>query len=315
MEPAAGYLSPAYAAAVSSAGVPRPLPRSGGWIIERTVAVAGTGAAAPCDAMGSYPLFCCARWRELAADLDALDRPLVSLVVVTDPFGDYTAAELGASFPDRVARYKDHFVADLSRPLESFVSDHHRRYARAAARDVEVERCATPADFVDDWTALYGVLIRRHGITGIAAFSRAAFAAQLAVPGVALYRAVARDGGDTLGMTLWYRQGDVAYYHLGAYSERGYALRASFPLFWRAFEELAAQGVRWVDLGAGAALGGAGGQGTEGLVRFKRGWSTETRPTYLCGRIFRPAAYADLVRARGLHDVAYFPAYRHGEFT
>jgi hypothetical protein len=311
-----GYLSRAYAASMAPAGPPRALARSGAWIVERSIpAAAAADLPALRDAMGSYPIFCCPRWPELAADLEALGArdPPVSLVLVTDPFGDYSQAELRAGFPDRMIPFKEHFVADLSRPLESFVSAHHRRYARAAGRDVQVERCAYPGDWLDDWCGLYGVLIDRHAIDGIPAFSRAAFAAQLAVPGIEAFRAYT-DDGVTAGMALWYRQGDVAYYHLAAYSPRGYQLRASFPIFWLAFTQLAARGVRWLSLGAGAALGG--GQGSEGLVRFKRGWSTGTRPTYLCGRIFRPGVYAELARARGLPtSTAYFPAYRDGEFA
>lgn len=310
-----GYLNRGYVASVSPAGVPRELPRSGAWIVERPIAPAAgrRGGVAARDAMGSYPLFCCPRWRELPGDLDALARQdrIVSLVLVSDPFGDYTTADLRACFPDLMIPFKDHFVADLSRPLDSFVSPHHRRYARAAGRGLQIERCAAPGAWIDDWCDLYDVLIHRHGIDGIPAFSRAAFVAQLDVPGMEAFRAHA--DGVTVGMLLWYRQGDVAYYHLAAYSPRGYEMRASFPLFWLAFQHLAAQGVRWLSLGAGAALGG--GQGSEGLVRFKRGWSTGTRPTYLCGRILRPGVYSELVRARGLPATAYFPAYRDGEFA
>jgi hypothetical protein len=306
----AGYLSPRYAASVAASGTPRALARSGGWIIERPATVAG---APPIhDAMGSYPLFCCPRWSDLEGDLAALAGEIVSLVVVTDPFGGYSEADLRACFPDLTAPYKEHFVADLSRPMDTFVSAHHRRYAHAAGRAVTVERCAAPLDWLDEWCALYEVLVRRHGITGIPAFSRAAFAAQLAVPGLELFRASA--DGATVGMVLWYRQGDVGYYHLAAYSQRGYELRASFPLFWRAFEHFTASGVRWLGLGAGASL--AGGQGSEGLVRFKRGWSTGTRRTYLCGRILHPLAYGRLVRERGVPaTTSYFPAYRQGEFV
>jgi hypothetical protein len=317
-----GYLHRAYVASVVPGCWTRELPRSGAWIIERAV-----GGDVPArDAMGSYPLLCCPRWGALAADLDELgaagggagnDDALVSLVAVTDPFGEHTPADLRAAFVDHVAPFKDHLVADLSRPLAGFVSAHHRRYARAAARGLDVERCADPTLRLHDWCALYDVLVARHGITGVAAFSRASFAAQLQVPGVEVFRAAV--AGETVGMLIWYRQEEVAYYHLAAYSERGYAARASFALFWASFEHFAAQGVRWLSLGAGAGLGAAptaaaagsgSGSDEDGLVRFKRGWATGTRPTYLCGRILRPRLYAELVRARGVRPTSFFPAYR-----
>ena len=302
----AGYLAPAYAESLSEFGTPLPLPGSGSWILRRSVA---PGIAA---AMGPYPLFCCRDWRALAADLEEAAPTLTSLVVVTDPFAPVDPDTLAAAFPDRVAPFKEHFVADLSRPLSSFVSAHHRRYAQRPGVTVEV--CAQPLAWLDDWCALYQNLCARHQIHGIPALSRAAFSRQLAVPGLTALRASA--GGATLGMALWYRQGDVAYYHLAAYSDDGYRQRASFPLFWFAFEHLAAAGVRWASLGAGASAGGrAPSQGTDGLIRFKRGWSTETRLTYLCGRIFRADIYAALAHERGVAGSRYFPAYRHGELA
>lgn len=311
---ASGYLSPAYAASLAEFGAPQALPGSGSWILRRAVA---PGVA---DAMGPYPLFCCRDWSALPADLDQIARataaealtPLTSLVVVTDPFAAQDPGALAAAFPDRVAPFKDHLVADLSRPLSSFVSAHHQRYAR---RDhLAVDLCARPLDWLDEWCALYENLCARHQISGIPALSRAAFTRQLAVPGLMAFRASA--GGATLGMALWYRQGDVAYYHLAAYNDEGYRRRASFPLFWFTFEQLAAAGVGWASLGAGASAGGrASSQGTDGLIRFKRGWSTGTRLTYLCGRIFRADVYAALAQQRGSADSRYFPAYRHGELA
>jgi hypothetical protein len=299
-----GYLSAAYTESLAEFGSPLALPRSGSWLLRRTIT---PGLS---DAMGPYPLFCCRDWRALAADLDALgdaaDAP-VSAVIVTDPFGDCEPAQLATAFPDRAVAFKEHFVADLSRPLASFVSAHHRRYARRDNLAVEVS--ADPLRWFDDWCVLYQNLCARHEIRGIPALSQAAFRRQLAVPGLIALRASA--GAETQGMVLWYRQGDVAYYHLAAYSDEGYRQRASFPLFWLAFEHLAAAGVRWASLGAGPS--GGASQGTDGLVRFKKGWSTGTRTTYLCGRIFRPDAYRTLARERGFEDSRYFPAYRQGE--
>jgi hypothetical protein len=219
-------------------------------------------------------------------------------------------AYLRQCFPNLVIPFKQHCVVELSRPLDTFVHQHHRRYARKALREVCVERCDDPANFLDDWTALYSVLIDKHRITGIAAFSKEAFAKQLTVPGLVIFRATHE--GEVVGMTLWYVQKNVAYYHLGAYSPAGYDLRASFALFWRSLESFATQGLQWLNLGAGAGLGG---EGTDGLSRFKRGWATGTRTAYLCGRIFDPVKYQELVKAKAVKPDDYFPAYRGGEFV
>ena len=94
----------------------------------------------------------------------------------------------------------------------------------------------------------------------------------------------------------------------------GYALNASFALFWRAIEWFAATSeVRWLDLGAGAGLGGDGTAG--GLDRFKAGWATGTRMAHLCRHVFQPDRYEQIVREEGSLGSAYFPAYRAGEFA
>jgi len=111
-------------------------------------------------------------------------------------------------------------------------------------------------------------------------------------------------------MLLWYVQGNRAYYHLGAYSPRGYELGASFALFDSAIRYFAGHELEWLNLGGSAGVTA----GESGLDRFKRGWSTEVRPAYFCGRVLDRAKYAEILAARHLPATAYFPAYRAGEF-
>lgn len=302
-----GYAHGDYARSLAEFGRPQPLPLCRGWILEREI----PGCSCS-DAMGCYPLFACEDWSHLHEDLQNLESAgyLVTLAVVADPFGDYDVAYLQQCFPQVVAPFKEHFAVDLSRSPADSVDAHHLRNARKARSLVDVELCPESAQVLEDWTRLYDNLIARHAIKGISAFSRASFARQLQVPGMVAMRA--RHEGTTVGMTLWLVQGNVVYYHLGAYSETGYALRASFALFWTAIEHFAERGLRWLNLGAGA---GAAGAGTDGLTRFKRGWSTTTRTVYFCGRIFDNARYETMVRAREIAPTAYFPAYRQGEFA
>ncbi len=299
-----GYQHHAYADSLSEFGTPRYLPRSGGWILKRPIPHCEYR-----DAMGSYPLFACADWSQLAADLEEVGEELVSLSLVADPFGPPDAALLRCCFPDRMAAFKEHFVLDLDRFAETSLSAHHRRYARKALRELRVECSQEPAQWLDDWTRLYAVLIARHSIRGIPAFSRCAFARQLQVPGIVAFRAVWNE--TNVGMLLWYQQQEVGYYHLGAYSEEGYLRHASFALFRFAIDYFRESGLRWLDLGAGAGVQNAG---DDGLSRFKQGWATGTRTAYLCGRIFSPRRYAEIVRAMGVPATDYFPAYRLGEF-
>ena len=260
--------------------------------------------------MGCYPLFVCGDWSRLGVDLESIGEDLICVSLVTDPFGGYGVTYLRECFPQVVAPFKKHFVVDLSRPLDTFVHSHHRRNARRALSELQVERCVSPIDFLDDWIALYGELIERHSITGLAIFSRESFAKQLVVPGLVAFRAVRNDV--TVGMVLWYEQDDRAYYHLAAYSAAGYELRASFALFDYSIRYFAEQPCQWLGLGAGA---GVGANEQSGLNRFKQGWSTGVRTAYFCGRVFDAKAYEEIVKARNISAAKYFPAYRAGEFS
>lgn len=304
------YLHANYARALAEFGQPLFLPQAGAWVLKR--AIAGSTRS---DAMGCYPLFACRDWQYLARDLEALEAEgeLVSLTAVTDPFGAYELKSLRLAFRDLARPFKEHFVVDLNQPLDRTACAHHRRNARQALAALEIDRCE-PEAALDEWLVLYCHLIRRHAIQGMAAFSPASFAQQLQVPGIAVFRA--RHQGETVGMTLWYRSETQAYYHLAAYSPRGYELKASFALFSRAHEIFASEGVRWLALGAGAGIGNNcpdgldGPDSPDGLTRFKSGWATGTRTAYLCGRIFDKQAYAALVGSTNNNDETYFPAYR-----
>jgi hypothetical protein len=312
---ATGYASPAYARALSGFGSPVALPRSGGSLLLRSIP--GTPDA---DAIGPYPLFSCPRWEGLGEDIRDLAGTLVSVTLVTDPFGGYDRSLLVGAF-DRVRQFKTHFVVDLAQDWQAAVSKHHRYYARRAERDVQVDLVADPSSSAAEWTALYAGLIARHGITGARRFSAESFAAQLRVPGIVMLRA--SSGGVVVGAHLWYASdstaGDdgegVAYSHLAATTDAGYALGAAYALHWAALEYFRGR-VRWLDLGAGAGMGD--GKSGTGLTAFKAGWSAVSRPVYLCGRVLIPGRYAQLAAAGSAPAAAspsdYFPAYRAGEF-
>lgn len=305
VEAAAGYLHPSYAESLAEFGKPRHLPRCSGWILERPIA-----GSSYRDGMGCYPLFACRDWRKLGADLEEMGDDLVCLSLVTDPFGAYDVDLLQRCFSDLVRPFKKHYVIDLRQPLESFVSAHHNRYARRSLRVAQVEQCQDPIQFLEDWLDLYSQLIKRHNIRGLPAFSKVAFAKQLQVPGIVMFRAV--HNHETVGMLLWYEQRDVGYYHLGAFSITGYKLRVSFALFWHAIEHFSLRRTtQWLDLGGSA---GVAQDNRDGLSRFKQGWATGTRTAYLCGRILDPAKYAEITQARQAELTSYFPAYRLGEF-
>lgn len=298
-----GYSHRDYAFALSEFGTPTLLPCSGGWFLKRQIAGSSWE-----DGMGCYPLFSCYDWSGLKTDLESVD--LVSFAAVLDPFSGLEEPFMRECFPDVAFIFKQHFVTDLQQSPKTFVAPHHMRNVKKALGRVSVEQCSNPATALEDWHRLYLVLVQRHSIRGISAFSKASFAKQLCVPGMVAFQAMHE--GEVVGMLLWYVQRGVAYYHLGAYSDKGYELRASFALFWHAMEHFAASGTRWLCLGAGA---GASSDATDGLTLFKKGWSTGTRAAYFCGRIFSRTQYDALVAARNIPETKYFPAYRKGEFA
>jgi hypothetical protein len=300
--PAAGYGHPGYAESLSEFGTPFELPRSSGWLLRRSIT-----RNAACDAMGPYPMFACRNADGLTEDIRDLDGRLVSVALVPDPFSSLSEDTLRTAF-HHVVPFKTHFVADLAEPIERFTSSSHRSFGRRALRRMTVDVCPDPHAELDTWVGLYDQLIARHSLTGIKRFSRAAFARQLALPGMVMFRAQAE--GRTIGMDLWYVHGEVATGHLVAISEEGYALRASYGLKLYLLEYFRDR-VRYVNLGGAAGLVT---DGSDGLSAFKRGWSNEMRTTFLCGRICDPARYAELWRARGAEQSSYFPAYRAGEF-
>ncbi len=293
-----GYAQAGYARSLSDFGVPRALPRCGGWVLER--AIAGTSAR---DLMGPYPLFACADWSRLSDDVDELGDDMVSLTLVVDPLADVEASALKRSFPDLVQPLNHHFIHDLEQ--RTGPTAHHRRDVRRAARAVEVETCEEPLERLDDWVRLYAQLVERHGLAGLSAFSRESFRQQFALPGLVALRAERK--GRTVGMTLWLEDGSNAYYHLAASSAEGYEVGASYALVAAALEHLREHGVRWVDLGGAPAAASP----SDGLACFKRGWATGERPVHLCGRILDRSVYAQL--AGGGQASTWFPQYRAAE--
>jgi len=287
-----GYLHPAYATSLSEYGTPRHLPLSGTWVLVRRIE--GTPYY---DGRGLYPLTCCRDWSRLGEDMASLE-DLVSLVFVADPFGHSTTEDL--LFLDKYSPYKYHCYVDTKLPCTP--SEHHLRAAKRARERLDhVTYVPHPHCILDDWMRLYSNLIDHHNIEGIATFSESAFATQLRVPGIAAW--VATLDQEIVSILLWYIQSPwVAYYHLGASSQKGYEVGASHALFQAAITSLNSH-VRYISLGGSSGLS----QKEDGLTRFKKGWAPITRTSYLCGKILRPDIYENLSKDT---EGEYFPLYR-----
>ena len=141
-----GYCHSSYAESLAEFGMPRELPRCGGWILERQIP-----GSSYRDGMGCYPLFACRDWSKLHDDLAEIGNDMVSLSIVTDPFGDYDLDLLRKCF-DVVMPFKEHYVVNLAQPIEAIVSKSHRSTVRRAMRKVEVSWSPTPCcTWVTGW--------------------------------------------------------------------------------------------------------------------------------------------------------------------
>src|ERR1035437_1296778 len=148
-----GYLHPLYASSLKEFGKPTELRHSRGWLLKRAISFSPFH-----DAMGCYPLFCCQRWDGLFDDLCELNSDIVSVAMVTDPFGDYTDDLLARCFPDKCVGFKKHYITSLEKSREAVVVPQHKRKARKALASLQISVCQMPHMFLDEWCALYSVL-------------------------------------------------------------------------------------------------------------------------------------------------------------
>jgi hypothetical protein len=294
-----GYVSTEYVQALANIGEPLWLPHSGGWLLVRSIPNAPWK-----DAIGCYPVFCCQDWSALTEDFESLPTNIVAVSFVADSASGVSLDMLKRHFPDVCYSYKSHYLVDLAVPLESYVSSHHRRNARQALKSLRIEELESPSENLQEWESMYENLVTRHDIHGYAAFSHDSFARQMLVPGLRAFAAYSADR--IVGMTLWMVDGNTAYYHLAAYSEAGYLHKASFAMFWQCLQQFSNEGLVQAVLGGGAGTYAA----SDGLSRFKQGWSNEVKPVYLCGRILDRKRYAELALESGTQSSSYFPAYR-----
>jgi len=288
------YASAAYAGVFREVGTPLWVEAWGTHVLVREIAGGGR------DALGIYPLTVFAPGADLAAGLDALrDEGLVSVGLVPDPATVPPPAELAAAF-DLCTPFKTHLLVDQGREVR--FSKHHRYEVKKALGQVTVEVVAL-ADHLDAWTGLYAELSARHGIGGLTAFSREAFARMAAVEGLTTVAAFA--DGDAVSMHLWIA--DAASGHgyslLAASSPEGYRRSAAYAVYDASIRHLAP--LKTLNLGGGAGVAA----GDDGLTRFKAGFANAEVQAHFCGAILDPVRYAEL-SGGATRAATPFPAYR-----
>lgn len=292
-----GYRSEAYAHSFKERGVAIKLNTSRSWVLVRPIP-----NSTLFDASGLYPLFCYESARGLKNDFLGLEKEIVSFVGVTNPESSTDLSLLEEAF-DSVHTYKSHFMVDLRSNLNSSISKHHLYYAKASLKKVVVEQCSNPLDHVDDWCSLYNHLVETRKLSSFHRFSRETISYHFGMSDLILFRAVHE--GRVVAMHSWMITGDTAYSHLAASSAQGYQLMASYALYFKAIDYFRGK-MRCINLG-----GCAGNQEkTDGLWKFKKGWSTHSSMAFLCKKIFDRANYETLTNSLNKENSSYFPAYR-----
>lgn len=253
------------------------------------------------DAIGCYPIAVFGQDADLAKGVEWLKQQgLVAVGLVPDPFTAPPASELAQVFPLCV-QFKTHCIVDYAKEVR--YSKHHRYEVKRAHERVRVEQ-VNLADHVDAWTALYGDLIDRHQIDGLARLSKDAFQRLLLVDGLTTVAAFVEQR--VVSMHLWLTDPvrRAAYSLLAASDREGYALGAAYAVYdasIRLFSDLEV-----LSLGAGAGLSSSE---DDGLTRFKSGFANAEVQAYFCGVVLDSQRYAALTGNASATAVP-FPTYR-----
>jgi CelD/BcsL family acetyltransferase involved in cellulose biosynthesis len=260
--------------------------------------------------VGDAPLDDEAAWREAVASLqDCLrERAVLACFVRLHPLLPGRLDALARA--GTVVQHGHTVSVDLTAPPDltwARTRSNHRR-------NIEQARKSGLRVVMDDWSRLpefvdaYHETMRRVGATESYFFPPAYFESlRKHVPG-SLHLAVVDDGGILAGGGIFFEQGGIVQYHLGA-TRSTYLPRQPTKLL---FDEVrlwaAGRGNQAFHLG-----GGVGGR-VNPLFHFKAGFSDDRPPFFTWRLVPDPDAYVAVLKAAGrelpLDDSGWFPAYR-----
>ena len=289
------YATLAYANTLGHVGRPIHVPA---W---QTYVIAREWRDRAVDAMGAYPVACLSSECDLDRGLEYLrDAGMVSITLVVDSLVGPSIRQFQDAF-SIARRFKMHYLVDeRSGPYQP--SRHHtNELRRAVKRGVDV-RVVPLREILDLWATLYGDLISRHSIAGVQRFSRASFEALSVCEGLCTVAAFI--GDELVSCHLWIQHENIVWSHLAATSELGYASSAAYAVYDYSIRFFSG---RLINLGGAAGVDDAQ---TDGLARFKAGFSNRQHDAYLCGAVLDAGKYQALCAERELPAGEYFPAYR-----
>lgn len=233
---------------------------------------------------------------------------VVSLTLISDPLNNFikdcsiwnglSACQQDLGF-DEIQPYKLHYIVRLQEKLE--YSTNHLRNIKKANLTNRIRIHTDPLVHTSLFYKAYCNLIKRHDILGFPNFDVDQIRNQLDVPGTILFSA--ETDTDFLGYMLFYLEWPNVRYHLGCYFDEGYAYNASFSLMNAAINFFSNMGCEFLVLGAGSGVVSS----SEGLERFKSGWTKYTKQNFIMKKVINKEVYDLLSKDK---DTKYFPAYR-----
>ncbi len=252
------------------------------------------------DAIGPYPLACLSPDSDLFGGLQRLRvAGLLTATLVVDGLVGPPLATLRESF-DVAGAYKTHYLMDPAVGPYRPTPHHAHEIKRAIKRGVEV-RFVDLHDIIEAWCGLYEQLQSRHDIAGAQRFSHESFRQLADCQGLHTVGAYWNDL--LVSCHLWFEHEGRVWSHLAASNDDGYANGAAYAIYDVALQHFSRQLVN---------LGGAAGierDSSDGLARFKAGFSNRTTIAHIFGSVLNPSVYAVLTQPT-LSSGGYFPAYR-----
>ncbi|MBY0406131.1 MAG: hypothetical protein K2Q01_00430 [Rickettsiales bacterium] len=223
------------------------------------------------------------------------------MVLVLDDFHRPEIAEMQRHF-DFIRPFKTHYVYRKAKGMVAYVS-HHRRALRRALKEVRVG-ILDVRQHTHAWQSLYDDLTRKLELSGLHAFPIAHIEEIAGIEGVTAIGAWHEDA--LVSAHIWVSDGTYAHSHLVASNQKGYDTQAAYAVNDFAIRHFSRETL--LNFGGGAGLNE---QDTDGLARFKRGFSNDTAQSHLCGVVLDKERYAALCMAKEISpETAYFPAYR-----
>lgn len=238
----------------------------------------------------------------------------VTTTIITNPLIErpHLAAQVGL---DNMIKYKEHYIVDLQSYDVAKLPENHRRNIRKNDKNkgldlpfVTVEICANPVLWHNRVSDMYDNLVERHDIKegSWTAYSREQIKMLLEVPGSVLFRVLHYNNifhlPDVVNYSLFYIDGPNVYYQLSSMSSKGYKANANFIMMHEAITFF--KGLGFDKLLLGAVPDG----GSDGLLRFKKGFSTSSSWNYIIKHVNNQPLYDKL--CEGKEDNGFFPLYR-----